>query len=181
MFLLAASAAVAVAGCGSGTQTTLVQSPHCRSGQLRLAQPRFNGAYTGHSVEDVAFRNLSGATCTLRGWPTLAVVLQDGRKIALGAEHIPNRTSTGSLAARTVVVRSGAAASFNLVAPDFDPSRNMGPWPCVGSSFLLLVTPPGTRTPLRIHQAHPYCGPLIKRRYFVTPLVAGRVDHHMAG
>jgi hypothetical protein len=148
----------------------------CRSRQLRLGRPQFNGAYTGHAITNYVVTNTSAATCVLRGWPALGVMLH-GRRLALHTGHGRNL----GLPVGRVVLGPGGAASFNVVTSDFDPGNNMGPWPCTGSSFVLLVTPPGGRAPLRLPVYSHYCGPLHGEAFTVTPLVAGKLDRYEAG
>lgn len=169
---------------GRGGSQAAGSFQRCRSDQLRLTGPIGNGAYTGHSVQNFTFTNVSSRSCSLRGWPTVAAVV--GSRVILetpkGARGRNGAIRTGRLLpVRTVVLRPQGKAAFNVVA--IDPFM-LDHAPCVRSSAE-LVTPPGGNVPLRVEVApnrRPYwpgyyCG----LRLGVTSLVSGRIDRYLAG
>lgn len=162
----------------SGGSQAVGQLRRCRSDQLRLAGPLFNGGGTGHSIENFTFTNASSRSCMLRGWPTVAAVVQ-GRVISETTGHwrIRNgaRRSGRLLPVSAVQLPPRGAASFDLVwAAPF----TANPPPCVRASGE-LVTPPGGHVPLRVavHGKDEYCG----AGPMVTPVVPGRIDRYQAG
>jgi hypothetical protein len=150
----------------------------CRNEQLRLSGPRFNGAGTGHSVENFTFTNVSTRSCVLRGWPTVAAVV--GNRVAsetTGHWRIRNgaRRTGKPLPVHSVPLPPRGAASFNVVALA---PFTANPPPCVRASGE-LITPPGGHVPLRVvvHGKDEYCGAGL----MVTPVVPGRIDRYQAG
>jgi len=181
--------AIASGGAPQGTHTgggkldAVAASPGCRSAALRLTGPRFNGAYTGHEVENFTLTNTSNRACVLRGWPTVSIVLANrvvsetpkGSRIRNGAQR------TGRLLpVRAVHLSPQGSASFNVVSS----SPFVASHPRCVRAFAELVTPPGTRVPLRVtisgqgdYWPAKYCGYGV----LVTPVVSGRIDHYQAG
>ena len=181
--------AIAFGGAGQGTHTgggklnAVAAFPRCRSAELRLTGPRFNGAYTGHEVDNFTFTNVSAHACVLRGWPNVSLVLSDrvvletakrGR-IRNGAER------TGRLLpVRAVQLSPQGSASFDVVSSA--PFASSHPR-CV-RAFGELITPPGGRLPMRVivsgqgdYWPAKYCGYGV----LVTPVVPGRIDRYQAG
>jgi hypothetical protein len=115
------------------------------------------------------FVNDSNRSCTLRGWPTLRLVLRDGRQLTprVRAFHyfstgVPNHR----LPAKSIVLRPGGAGSFIVLAQD---SSYVAGKPCL-LVRTMIVTPPGDRHSLTVSDGiGSYCAALI-----VPPLVAGR-------
>jgi hypothetical protein len=154
----------------------------CRSDALRLTGPRFNGAYTGHEVENFTLTNVSSRACVLRGWPTVSVVLADrvvsetpkGARIRNGAQR------TGHLLpVRAVHLSRQGSASFNVVSS----SPFVSSHPRCVRAYGEVVTPPGGDA-LRVgvsgqgdYWPAKYCGYGV----LVTSVVPGRIDHYQAG
>jgi hypothetical protein len=147
----------------------------CRASDLRLSS-RGNGAFTSHSIIDFTFTNVSSGTCMLRGWPALQLVMRAGRRTPAHEGRIHNAClRVGSLIpVRTVVLRPGDAASFNVMV--LNQVGTAGPLDrsCTWSRAL-MVTPPGDRLPLRFAGSLSNCG------VDVTPVVAGRIDRYQVG
>jgi hypothetical protein len=79
--------------------------PNCRTAQLALSIGRSEGA-AGTIYYPIVFRNTSGSTCALRGYPGVSSVGgDDGHQIGKSARRQSARR------ARTVVLRPGAAGS----------------------------------------------------------------------
>jgi Protein of unknown function (DUF4232) len=110
-------------------------SPQCRSLSVTLLP---GGAGLGHSLTVVAIRNVSMATCRLRGYAHLALYNAQGKLM-------PSRTQRGSAysftntPSRTIQLPPGARASFYLEITSVDGSR-----PCP-TAARLLVQAPGAR------------------------------------
>lgn len=158
-----------------GLPTPVGSLPRCGSGELR-ASWRFNGAYTGHSITSFALTNVSNARCTLRGRPQVQLVMRGGR-LRPGHVYRARNARPGFASAvpvRTVVLRPGGAASFNVVV--VDQVGRAGP---ISSRFCawsraILVTPPDARLPVRARYGLSNCG------LGVTPFVPGRIDRYPA-
>jgi hypothetical protein len=157
--------------------------PRCHSAELRLAGPQFNGAYTGHEVENFTLTNVSSRACVLRGWPTVSAVLSKRvvTETPKGA-HIRNGAQrTGHLLpVRAVHLSPQGSASFNVVSS----SPFMLSHPRCVRAFGEFVTPPGGHVPLRVRVSGQgdywpakYCGYGV----LVTPVVPGRIDRYQAG
>ena len=114
------------------------------------------------------FVNLSAARCTLRGWPSLRVVLPSGGSVA--AASLRKNGSNRPLLHPRIVLRPGSAASFEVLYSDGVGLSH----PCPGTRAV-LVTPPGARQGLRLRFGMDYCG---RGSVLVAPLVAGRSDRH---
>jgi hypothetical protein len=144
----------------------LLSSPRCRPGQLRLSAGR-GGVAAGTYSRPFTFVNVSDQSCTLRGWPTIRLVLRDGHRLTPGVRHF-HYFSTGipsrRLPARTIALRPGGAGSFIVLAQD----ASYTPGPC-RPVRAMSVTPPGSAGSLTVPDAiGSYCAALI-----VPPLVAG--------
>jgi hypothetical protein len=159
-----------------GLPTPVGALPRCGSTQLH-ASWRGIGAYTGHSITSFALTNVSDARCTLRGRPKVQLVMQGGR-LRPGHVYRARNARPGFASAvpvQTIVLRTGGAASFNVVV--VDQVGRAGPIPskfCAWSRSI-LVTPPGARSAVRVHFGLSNCG------LGVTPLVAGRIDRYSLG
>jgi hypothetical protein len=166
-----------------GSKLAVAALPRCRSAELRLTGPRFNGAYTGHEVDNFTFTNVSAHACVLRGWPNVSLVLRNrvvsetskSGRIRNGAQQ------TGHLLPVSAVQLSPqGSASFDVVSS----SPFMLRHPRCVRAFGELVTPPGGRAPMRVNVTGQgdywpakYCGYGV----LVTPVVSGRIDHYQAG
>ena len=159
------------AGQGQGRLPSVASLPRCRPEQLRVSE-RGGGAYTGHSVIDFALANVSTSQCTVRGRPRVQLVMRSGRVRPGEVYRLRNvrRRSDATVPLRTVMLRPGGAASFLVVV--VNQVGRAGP---LSSRFCawsraVLVTPPGSRSPVRARYSLSDCG------LGVTPLVAGKLD-----
>lgn len=148
----------------------------CSAEQVRLGQPRFDGAGTGHVMENMSFTNLSSRSCTLRGWPSLVVVMPDGYRVPARVGRIRNATSSRALPERTVLLRPGEAASFHAYEDDGTGLAEICPFPL--PSARVLVVPPGSSTPASGAVRIPYCRDRRKLLVWLSPLVSGRLDRY---
>jgi Domain of unknown function (DUF4232) len=139
-------------------------APACRAAQLHLAGGG-GGAAGGTKMEDFNLTNVSLASCTLQGWPSVQLVLRSGRVITprLRRFHyyssgVPNHP----LDARAIRLSPSHAATFIAFNRDFGD----------GCALVrtMLVTPPGSDRTLSVPNGIGiYCPPLE-----VSPLVPGR-------
>ncbi|HEY1480079.1 MAG TPA: DUF4232 domain-containing protein [Gaiellales bacterium] len=82
----------------------LTTPPACHAYQLTVSLGQSEGA-AGTTYLPIVFKNSSGVTCSLRGYPGVSSVGgDDGHQIGAAARRDP-----GSV--RTIVLRSGASAS----------------------------------------------------------------------
>jgi hypothetical protein len=174
---LLVAALVAVGGVIAGTfaldssnqPRPLVGASTCRSAQLQLAGER-GGVAAGTVMRNFTLTNMSGQSCTLRGWPAVQLVLRNGRTISprLWLSHydssgVPNH----AISPRPIGLRSGATASFIVFDQDWNYKTNQGCAPVQ----TMLVTPPGAHAPLSVPKGlGTYCAPLD-----VGPIVSGQL------
>jgi Protein of unknown function (DUF4232) len=169
--LVVAGGAAATAAFRSSDRpqpTAIAVGPTCRRAQLRIVSAG-GGVAGGTAMQDFALLNTSGETCTLRGWPTLRLVLGNGRLIhpAVRRDHYG---AAGTVPVRTISLPAGGAASFGIAGSD---GTGTGLQTCKRVKTL-LVTPTGVGNPLSRSGINPYCAPY---RLFEVPFVSGRVDH----
>lgn len=150
--------------------------PRCASGQLRVGQPRVDGAYTAHVVDNLTFTNVSSRSCALRGWPALEVVLPGGRIVAARVGHVRNATSRKSVPTRTVVLHPGGAASFHAIEADGTGLDGTCPMPL--PSARAFVIPPGSGVPAQEPITVPYCHAPRRPLAYLSPVIAGRLDRY---
>jgi hypothetical protein len=175
--LLVAAVIVGVGGVAAATiglrsterqLPTVVAAPTCRSAQLTLLPGR-GGVALGTYMSDLVLVNVSDATCTLRGWPGVRLVLGNGRTVAPRVRH-DSLVPKGKTADRTIQVRPGGAASFRIAESD---GTGTGLQTC-RTVRTVVVIPPGSRKPLLLRRGPvDYCAPYL---LFEAPLVPGRVD-----
>ena len=114
----------------------------CSTAHLRLKVVGKQAA-TGHRYVDYAFTNTGARTCSLRGYPTVALLNTQGH--AIHSAHAKVRHSPIS-AIRTVVIGSGRRAFFSFIYDD-------GEF-CAGRAFTfygLRVSPPHNAIIFRLH------------------------------
>lgn len=177
-----AVSALVLAGHGreqaGGSAPFAGSAPRCAGGQLRVGKARFDGAYTAHVVGNMAFRNVSERSCSLKGWPSFDVVLPGGRRVAARVGHLRNTRPHHDVGvpAADVLLRPGGAASFHIVANDGTGLEEACGFPL--PMVAVLVVPPGTRTPARGSTTMPYCNSRLRLLVLVTPVVAGPLDRY---
>jgi len=144
--------------------------PHaapCGPAQLHLAAT-FYGAAAGQFIETLTFTNAGRHDCATSGWPGIAVEDAARRPVSMRVQRVVQGSPTAR-PYRSLIVRAGQAASFDVYGPDFD-ARSGRSCPSTGS---LRVTPPGARRSLPVDVRLPLC----RLGYYVSPLIAGRSDH----
>ena len=110
----------------------------CQSGQLKVTS-LFDGAGMGQVTDMLEFQNVSEASCTLVGFPTVLGLDASGNPVAT-AQPTLNTIDTGATAPPTVTLGSGKSASATIWGRDGWPSDP--PISCPSYSAF-LVTPPG--------------------------------------
>jgi uncharacterized protein DUF4232 len=153
-------------------------TPRCTGGQLRVGKARFDGVYTAHVVGNMAFRNVSAHSCSLKGRPSFDVVLSGGRRVVARVGYLRNTRPHHDVGvpAADILLRPGGAASFHIVANDGTGLEEACGFPL--PMVKVLVIPPGTRTPARGSTTMPYCHNPRRLLVLLTPLVAGPVDRY---
>jgi hypothetical protein len=130
--------------------------PRCETSQLRLSAT-FYGEALGSFTQTFTLTNASTRVCRLRGWPSMPSVTS--RRVVQGAPTAPPF--------ETVVLKPGAAASFDVYGADFDAVANR---PCPQTSTV-RIAPPGARSALSVRARMPDCG-----LFEVAPVIAGKSD-----
>jgi hypothetical protein len=150
-----AAALALTAGLSRAGGTVAV--PRCHTPELRVYLVGGGGA-AGTIVSDIAFRNRSGHTCFVFGYPGLG--LESARHFLL-----PSRVTWGSTPARRdprphrVVLRRGRAAYANLSWSDVPTGSER----CVQPRWL-EVTPPDEFT----HRIVPFKAPVCSRGHLTV-------------
>jgi hypothetical protein len=178
----AASALVSASQHGetgkAGRPAPVAPARPCRTGQLRLGKPSFDGAFTAHAVDNVTFTNASSRSCSLRGWPTIEAVLPGSRMVLARAGRVRNATSRAVLPVREVVLAPGAAASFHVIEADGTGLDSICSLPL--PAVRVLVVPPNSRAPLRRLVSVPYCHNPRRPLIYLSPVVAGHLDRYIS-
>jgi hypothetical protein len=175
-----AAAGLAVAGCGSSSTTTASQphkpgvtssertsktaaAPACTAADLRLSFLGGQGA-TGHGLLGFALRNGGSASCSVYGYPTVALLGRSGHPLAARVTDA-STDFFGSVAEARINLAAGREASFRLTVSHGGGS-NAG---CAVARSLRAI-PPGASSALRaaIRPAAYVCGGAT-----VSPIVAG--------
>ena len=159
-----------------GRPNGIAAVPRCTPGQLGLRRPIFDSAYTAHEVENLTFTNVSARSCSLRGWPTFEVVLPDGHPVVARVGRFRNATSSRVVPTRAVVLRPRGAASLHALENDGTGLEEMCPVPL--PSEKVLVTPPGSSTPVRRSVEMPYCQVPRRLLVYLSPVVGGRLGRY---
>lgn len=93
--------------------------PSCMGTSLRITHTHTLGA-TGHGNLVLRFRNISRATCSLRGYPGFDALRANGTVLA-HARRTLNGFTGGAHAVRTIVLRPNRVASADVEWMNFNP------------------------------------------------------------
>ena len=144
----------------------------CASGHLSVTLGPSTGA-AGSIQQLVTFANISSATCTLKGYPSLQMFDAKGAPIAT---HVTQGTSVAvpAVAVSTVTLAAGAKGSFLVGYPS---QTGYGTASCP-TSTTVGITPPGETQPIAVPwKINPYGGPTIAQLQCgdvtVSPVFAG--------
>jgi hypothetical protein len=111
----------------------------CRTAGLKITMDAM-GAATGSAYMQIVFTNTSGATCTLHGYPGVALTTSMTAASQVG---LPATRSTGQPSPLvTLAPDASASATLRIVQVVDYPTASCGP---VSGSFL-QVYPPGEKT-----------------------------------
>ncbi len=113
LLLAALFSSLALAACGQPAadhSTTVASVPTCLTKNL-VAEIGLANVAMGHVAQEIRFKNRSSATCTMRGYPTLAMIDAKGAPLVthlnFGADYI-----VPVLKVRTVTLAPGGVAGF---------------------------------------------------------------------
>lgn len=160
--LLVALVALLLAACGgsnstpikrssaAGTAANLAEPAACHTSQLRLARVG-GGAATGTSYTWYGLRNAARATCSMIGYPGVAIIDARGRIVQHPAARSPHPGTLLPLPVTLVVLKPGQQAKFVVASTDVIPTRGCR---TAYSGVILQVYPPNQRVPIR----EPYRG-----------------------
>jgi Protein of unknown function (DUF4232) len=143
----ASTKAGATASTATGTRTAqtdqatdsaqLAATP-CASSQLTLTYTGTQGA-TGHLEATFALHNVSGRSCTLRGYPAAELLDAAGHTLTTRLKQGKGFFPDTLLAPRQVVLKPGGGAQFGLGFADNN--EYVGGRPCPSAAWLKTVPP----------------------------------------
>ena len=143
----------------------------CSSSQLKLSYTATQGA-TGHLEATFALRNVSGRSCSLRGYPAATLLSPAGHALATHLKRGNGFFPDTLLAPRRVVLAPGARAQFGL---GFAINNEYaGDHSCPVAAWLTSVPPhasTGLRVPL-VGSGHPRFAPC-GGQLVASPVYAG--------
>ena len=166
-----------LAGVGQGKQqkhrgrSVTPAFPRCRVDQLRLTAPKTWDVGAGSLLEPLTLTNVSHATCSVAGWPTVRLLDADGRAVHARSFRY-TYSNRVKVPFRVVPVRPGRAASFNYFAAGWNPVANRA---CTNARQV-RVRLPAQHQWLSVLLKIPACETL-----YVDPLIAGRTDARWGG
>ncbi len=165
---LVGTAALSLAACSTATRTsteptaTAIAASHCTVSQLGVSSTNSQEALSNVGVVYV-LHNTSSATCTLEGYPGLALVTTAGKTIDLDPKHATGSSYLyPSVPENLVTLAPGGTASFwmEYTGESCGPSRRV------------QITPPNDLGHLTVsNQNVAPCG----LRFAVSPVGAGIV------
>lgn len=167
LLALIAMVLLAVAVPGLAHSSGPARTPRCRTGQLRV-RGHFLGEAMGQFTETLTFINGSARTCRLAGWPSVLVRTASGSAAHVRLSRVIQGPPTNH-PFRTITIRSGHTASFDIYGPDYNAGKNQ----TCPTAHALLVRPPGASLRLPVAVKIPACRPL---GFEVAPLIAGGSD-----
>jgi uncharacterized protein DUF4232 len=172
MALVAGGVAAGTLALGGSDQgrPAIAAPDACRITQLDVVPGRL-GVAAGTAMRDFALVNASEASCTLRGWPNLRLLLGNGR-IVTPRVHRDHYDTGKVLPVRAIDLRPGAAASFRVAESD---GTGTGLETCRAVTAL-LISLSGAGGRVSASNGVFYCAPYV---LFEVPLVAGRVNNRV--
>ena len=138
----------------------------CLSSDLRLVAGAY-GEAAGSFAQTFTFTNVSGASCSLRGWPTFEIESPTGQSAVTPTEKV-RQTTPPAAAFGSVVVPPQGAASFRVFNADFDAAAGSS----CPKTAAVLVMPPGSTVFMRVAVQIPDC----PYSFNVAPIIAGPTD-----
>jgi hypothetical protein len=169
---VAPALAVAVVAAVGGASPAVASSAASRCPSSKLHVRLTGGVAAGSIGDTVTFRNASGTTCTLRGYPGLQMLSATGRALATHL-HRGAAVTVPAVPTRTVTLTSGSEASFYLGYPD---ATGYALLKCPTSASV-EITPPNATKPITVPwHLQPYGGTTQHLRcgiITVSPVFAG--------
>jgi hypothetical protein len=159
-FLLGLIAAVLAAGgllVGSGSAGAM-PVPSCKGALLKISHAHAQGA-AGHGFVTLRFRNISQATCSLRGYPGLDALRKNGHVLAHAKRRLHGMG--GAHRVRTIVLKPNRVASAEAEWSNFGP----GGTDCASSHSIAVTAPNTARTvhfPVRVTKCGLKIHPVVK-------------------
>jgi hypothetical protein len=160
-FALTASGALAFAGLSTIASSAQAITPSCGNSSLAVTHTPSNGA-TGHGSFVLLFRNVTGSTCKLYGYPGLDALSSTGHVLA-HAKRTLHGFAGGASSVQNVYVQPGRFASAVVEWMNFNPVTS---GPCTFSKYV-AATPPNTSHTVRLTVSVSICD------LQVHPTVAG--------
>jgi hypothetical protein len=120
--VLAASAALATAGLGALAGPASAHTPSCGNNSLAVTNVPSEGA-TGHGSFVILFRNKSGSTCTIFGYPGLDALNASGHALAHATRTL-HGFAGGAHSEATITVKPGNYASATVEWLNFNPKTS---------------------------------------------------------
>lgn len=108
--------ALAVAGCGNAQHragSTSVRPMYCKTQHLQLRSGPFMEGVTQQIPLAFALRNVSGATCRLRGYPRIALLDKGGSRLQFSYQNRGDEDLTGSPPS-VIRLKPGSTAYFAI-------------------------------------------------------------------
>jgi hypothetical protein len=145
--VLCATAAVATAALLADVPAAGAATPSCRTAGLVIWLNTESNGTAGTIFYTLNFTNLSGHTCTLRGYPGVSAINLGGRMVGSAASRLTGHP------VRTITVRNGRTATATLGAVD----TGALPTCAMTTAAGLRVFPPNQTTSRTIPFPFPAC------------------------
>ena len=140
-FLIGLIAAVLAASgllAGSGSAGA-APVPSCKGALLKITHANAQGA-AGHGFVTLRFRNISQATCSLRGYPGMDALKKNGNVLAHAKRSLHGMA--GAHKVRTIVLKPNRVASAAAEWSNFGPNGT----DCAHSHSIAVTAPNTSRT-----------------------------------
>lgn len=160
---MCAVAALAAGALLGHTSAAVAATPSCQTGGLVVWLDTNGNGTAGTIFYTLHFTNLSGHTCTLRGYPGVSAVNLGGRLIGRPASRLTGHP------VRTITLRNGRTASATLGAVD----TGALPTCAMATAAGLRVFPPNSTVSKTIPFPFPACSNTGATFLRVDPVSAG--------
>jgi hypothetical protein len=168
----AAEKAEAAAQAAARAATAVSSATYCSASQLAVELGAADAAM-GHIGQVVSFKNVSAATCTLKGYPSVEMLDAAGRPIPTEVTDGPSYT-VPVLPEKAVVITGGAEASFEVGYTD---ATGYGTAVCPTSAKVAVTPPDASRAITVSWRIQPYGGSTIQKlqcgQIALSPVYAG--------
>jgi hypothetical protein len=157
-------------GHTKGAPNGVLAVPRCVTSMVRVSDEGIAPG-AGNAAALLLFRNISGRSCSMRGYPRIGAVTVSRTSVALQISYVKNTEGggggmrqSGSLPTSVLAAHDGEASFWIVGTPD-DTLH------CVDASRMLVTPPDGTgaaAVPNSGFKEWQWCG-----RIFVTPVLPG--------